>query len=85
MLWYLFFIEAHFQCNLHAQYMNTWENDLADNLSCNHILFFHSKMPQADPNPIRIPSSLPPLLFDPIMDWVSATWTQHFRSVFIRA
>ena len=84
MLRCLFFIEAHFQCNLQAQYINTQDKNIADDLSRNNMLSFHSKMSQADPNPTRILPSLIPLLFDPLMDWVSPTWMQRFRSIFPR-
>ena len=85
MLRCLFFIEAHVQCSLHAEYINTRDNNIADDLSRNNMLSFRSKMPQADADPARIPRPLIPLLLDPSMDWVSATWMQQFRNIFVRA
>ena len=85
MLRCLYFIEAHFQCDLRAEYISSQDNSIADDLSRNNIVSFHSKMLQADRNPTAIPPSLPPLLFDPHMDWVSPTWTQQFRSILYRA
>ena len=85
MLRCLFFIEAHFQCSLHAQYINTRDNNIADDLSRNNMRSFHSAMPQADLNPAIIPPSFITLLFDPLMDWVSPSWTQQFSSIFSRA
>ena len=84
MLRCLFFIEAQFQCNLHAQYINTQDNNTADDLSRNNMRSFRSKMPQADSNPTTIPRALIPLLLDPLMDWVSRTWTQQFKNIFVR-
>ena len=82
MLRCLFFIEAHHQFQLTATYISTLDNHVADDLSRNRVMSFHSKVPQADPRPTPIPPSLPHLLLDPQLDWVSPAWTNRFSDIF---
>ena len=82
MLRCLFFVEAYYEFELHASYISTFDNDLADDLSRNKLTSFHSKVPQAEVNPTRIPRQLIQLLYDPQMDWVSPIWTRQFQSIF---
>ena len=78
----LFFIEAHYQCQLSASYITTQDNTIADHLSRNKLMAFFSNLPQADNEPTPIPPNLPPLLLNPFMDWLSPAWTRQFRSTF---
>ena len=84
MLRCLFFVEAYYEFELHALYINTLDNDLADDLSRDKLTSFYSKVPQAEVNPTRIPRQLTQLLYDPQMDWVSPIWTRQFQSIFRR-
>ena len=56
----LFFVEAHYQCQLHTSYISTRDNDIADHLSRNNMTAFRSKLPQADHSPTPIPPACPP-------------------------
>ena len=78
----LFFIEAHYQCQLSTSYITTQDNTIADHLSRNRLTAFLSTLPQADSEPTLIPPNIPPILLDPFMDWLSPAWTRQFRSIF---
>ena len=78
----LVFVEAHFHLQLTTSYISTGDNNIVDDLSRNRIILFRSKMPQADSIPTPIPPSLPSLLFNPRMDWVSPAWTEQFSNAF---
>jgi hypothetical protein len=78
----LVFLEAHFQCDLHASYINTRANHLADDLSRNDSVSFLSKVLGASPHPTTISKQLLDLLLDPQADWVCHPWHQRFSTIF---
>ena len=77
----LFFIEACCQFELVARYISGVHNVLTDDLSCNRLASFLSKVPQASQEPTPIPPQLPQVLLDPRLDWTSRSWTQWFNSI----
>ena len=78
----LAFIEATLNLVLHPTYINTRLNHLADDLSCDRVSSFMSKVPQANPAPTPVSSSLIELLLNPQADWIWDHWRHQFRSIF---
>ena len=76
MLRCLFFIEAHFQCQVSAVHVPGVCNNLADRLAS-----FFSKMRSAERNPSPIPHSLLQWLLDPKLDWTSPNWMERFNFI----
>ena len=76
----LVFLEAHSQCFLHPNYIDTRANHLADDLSCDNLLSFLSKVPSADPRPAPVSLPLLDLLLEPQADWTSPSWRQQFSA-----
>ena len=60
----LLFIEATRDYHLVPMYISTKANDLADDLSRDHLSMFLSKVPQADPQLTQVPPPLLDLLLD---------------------
>lgn len=83
MLRSLFFLEAHFQCEITAKHIPGRHNDLADDLSRNHACNFLIKNPEACANPTDIPISLLQWILHPSCEWTSPTWMAKFTS-FVR-
>ena len=80
----LVFIEAHHGFHLTPQYIDTYENHLADDLSRDRAFSFLSKVPQASPYPVTVPQDLINLLLDPEADWVHPLWREQFTSTLCR-
>ena len=76
----LLFIEATRDYHLVPMYISTKANDLADDLSRDHLSMFLSKVPQADPQPTQVPPPLLDLLLD-TADWTSASWRHQFSAI----
>ena len=78
----LLFIEAHYQCYIHSDYISTVENHLADDLSRGNVFSFLCKVSKADPHPTPVCLPLLDLLLDPTADWTSQHWQHQFRAIF---
>ena len=78
----LLFVEASFGLCFHAQYIDTHSNNLADDLSRNHILSFLSKVPPASSYPTPVPTGLVDLLLNSQADWTCPHWSQQFSTTF---
>lgn len=76
----LFFLEAIYQFRLSACHRPGVDNTLADSLSRDNLLLFHSKVPKANRDPTPPPSQLAQLLLNKKADWTSPTWIQSFSS-----
>ncbi len=76
----LVFVEARHNCYLHATYINTKANHLADDLSRNNLSSFLYKVPWANPQPSPVSLPLLALLLDPQADWNSPLWRRRFGS-----
>ena len=77
----LVFVEARHNCFIHATYINTRANHLADDLSRNRASHFLSKVPTANAQPSPISQALLHLLLEPQADWISQTWRQRFSDI----
>ncbi len=77
----LVFLEARVGCHLVGEYIETYNNYLADDLS---RVFFLSKVPSADNHPMPISPQLLDLLLNPQADWVSKQWRSQFSTIFSR-
>ena len=82
MLWALAFIEARHRFVLQPMYISTKLNHLADDLSCDNLDSFLSKVPVASQTPNRPSSPLLNILLDLQMDWVSPRWLRQFADIF---
>ncbi len=71
-------------CHLVGEYIETFNNDLADDLSRNNLVSFLSKVPSADNHPTPISPQLLDLLLNPQADWVSEQWRSRFSAIFSR-
>ena len=80
----LLFIEASAGFHFQTQYLDTHSNNLADDLSHNHVASFLSKVPQASPTPTPLPPHLMDILLDPSADWTSQRWRDQFRAILPR-
>ena len=80
MLRTLAFIEAHHCFYLHAVYINTNLNHLADDVSCDKLPSFFAKVPQANREPEPLQPPLLNILLDPEADWISPLWDQQFNA-----
>lgn len=78
----LVFVEARIGCHLFGEYIETYNNDLADDLSRNNLVSFLSKVPSADKQPTPISLQLLDLLLNPQADWVSERWRSQFSTIF---
>ncbi len=76
----LVFMDAHF--GLQPEYINTRQNDLADDLSRDNLSSFLSKVPNAHPTPSPTSGSLLDLLLTPQADWISPAWRHRFNIIF---
>ena len=76
MLRTLAFIEASSSFALCPQYISTTDNHLADDLSCDCLSSFLSKVPDADRRETSLPGPLVVLLLDPTLDWTSPRYFQ---------
>lgn len=72
----LAFLEAKYSCHIFATHIRGRENVLADALSRDNRLLFHSRYPQARNEPTPIPASLLDVLVITKPDWTSKHWTQ---------
>ena len=75
----LSFIEARFEFCMSADYIPGKCNDLADDLSRNHLSSFLQKAVNASPQPTAIPQLLRDLLMVEKPDWLSRSWTHLFN------
>ncbi len=80
----LVFVEAQVGCHLLGEYIETYNNDLADDLSCNNLVSFLSKVPSADNHPTHLSPQQLYLLLNPQADWVSEQWRSRFSTIFSR-
>ena len=74
----LVFVEATHRCFIHPVYIDSKANHLADDLSCNNLSSFLSKV--LNINPRLTPISRTRL--DPDADWISLCWRNRFDSIF---
>ena len=80
----LVFIEAILGCRVHGEYIDTYANHLADDLSRDRAYCFLSKVPTARRQPSPTSPQLLQLLLNPDADWVSLRWRQQFTVIFKR-
>ena len=80
----LLFIEAQFRFHVIPRYISTQANHLADDISCNRVFSFLSKVPHATPSPVLVPGGLVSLLMDPLADWTSPQWRRQFSTILNR-
>ena len=80
----LAFILAHFQCQLSARHIAGAHNVVADALSCDNKVLFHSLHPQADQMSEARSSELLHLLLPEQPDWTSFRWTELWNDIFHR-
>lgn len=78
----LHFITAKFNLLLSATHIAGIENSLVDALSHDNLSFFFTHHPQANHSPSPIPSALLDLLVHSRPDWMSASWSSMFNSIF---
>ena len=78
----LHFITAKFNLLLSATHIAGIENSLADALSRDNLSFFFTHHPPANHSPSPIPSALLDLLVHSRPDWMSASWSSMFNSIF---
>lgn len=78
----LVFVEARYRCYLRPAYIDTKSNHLADDLSCNNLSSFLSKVPGASPMPSLISPQLLGVFLDKQADWTSTPWLRQFSSTF---
>ena len=81
----LFFLEAQHQLEVSCVHIPGVLNDLADDLSRNHLPSFLHKVPESNPGPTGISQQLIDLLMDPSDNWLSPTWTSRFVFIVSRA
>lgn len=80
----LVFVEARCGCHLYGEYIETYNNHLADDLSRNNLVSFLSKVPSAEGRPTPTSPQLLDLLLNPQADWVSERWRSQFGAIFSR-
>ena len=78
----LMFIEAELGFAIEVTYINTKANSLADDLSCDNLALFLSKVPQSDKTPTAVPTRLLNLLLEQQADWISLIWCPQFEAIF---
>ena len=78
----LAFIMAKCEFFLFATHIKGQHNKIADALSRNNMSLFKSLYPQAQPAPTDIPTALLDLLIVRKPDWLSASWTELWSSIF---
>ncbi len=64
----LIFVEAQLDCHLSGEYIDTYRNHLADDLSRDSAVSFLSKVPSADRLPTPTSAQLLSLLLNPRAD-----------------
>ena len=77
-------MEAYFKFHFHSQYIDTYANELADDLSRDNAFSFLSKVPQASREPTPVPTALLSLLLDPSAEWISPQWRRRFLDIFVK-
>ena len=85
MLRALAFVEAHHRFILRTVYIDMVSNHLADDLSCDNMSSFLSKVSQANRLPDHPSTPHLNLLLDPKLDWVSERWHHQFGGISERA
>ena len=80
----LAFMLAHFQCQLSARHIAGEHNTIADALSHDKKVLFHSLHPQADQMSAAISLELLYLLLLEQLDWTSFCWTELWNDIFHR-
>ena len=78
----LAFIMAKFDFFLFASHIKGQHNKIADALSRDTVPLFRTLHPQAQLHPMDIPSALLDLLIVEKPDWLSASWTELWSSIF---
>ena len=81
----LAFLEARWQCHIVCAHIKGVDNSVADALSRNQMLAFHSLYPQAHPEPMRIPIDVLDVLVLSKPDWTSLSWSRLWESFSRRA
>ena len=81
----LAFIESLYSFHLHAEYIDTHTNHIADDISRNNLSSFFLKVPRAYPSPSPIPRELPHLLLNQQASWISPHWRQLFINTLNKA
>jgi len=82
MLHCLVFVEVHFNCHWQPFYIGSRANHSADDLSCDNLSTFMSKVLSASPQPTQVSQALLDLLLELKVDWISPRWSHHFNSLF---
>ena len=78
----LVFIAAKWEFHLVATHIKGVNNTLADALSRDNLVLFHSLHPQADREPSIIPEALLEVLIISRPDWTSRSWTEMWSTIF---
>ena len=81
MLHMLAFVEAHLAFSLAPSYIDTKASHLANDLSCDLLSSFLSKVPRADRQATQLPTLLVDLLLDASLDWASPRLHHQFNII----
>ena len=76
----LFFVLAAWDISLYACHIPGVLNTVADAISRDNIPLLFSKVPDADPLPVPVPTNLVKLLMTLQPDWTLPSWRQLFES-----
>ena len=76
----LFFFEATFHFTVSGAYLPGVCNELADDLSRDHLSSFLQKAPHMESQPSHIPQSLRDMLVSTRPDWTSTSWGKMFSA-----
>ena len=76
----LFLITAHFEFIVKAAHIPGKQNIAADAISRNNLVLFHSQVPEANPQPTRIPHAVESVVIHRQPNWLSQSWSQLFSN-----
>ena len=76
----LFLITAHFEFIVKAAHIPVKQNIVADAISRNNLVLFHSQVPKANPQPTGIPHAVESVVIHRQPDWLSQNWSQLFSN-----
>ena len=80
----LAFVTAGWECQMTAAHLLSTQNCMADTISCNKADILHFLLPQALPEPDRIPEELMRLTIIDAPDWSLPKWKELWSTVFHR-
>ena len=80
----LFFFEMARDFQIIVSHVRGVDNDIADDLSRNHMSSFFQKVPQALPIPTPVPPNLMELLVSHAVKWISPNWMRQFNTIVAR-